>query len=57
METGIIPPTINLINQDENCTLNYVPNKAIKADLNIVMSNNFGFGGTNGSIILKKFNK
>ena len=57
MEKGIIPPTINLINQDENCTLNYVPNKAIKADLNIVMSNNFGFGGTNGSIILKKFNK
>jgi len=54
LNEGIIPPTINLDNQDENCTLNYVPNKSIKADLNIVMSNNFGFGGTNGSIILKK---
>ncbi|MEA2017307.1 MAG: beta-ketoacyl-ACP synthase II [Campylobacterota bacterium] len=57
MEDGIIPPTINQIESDENCDLDYVPNVAIKADLNIIMSNSFGFGGTNGVIIMKKFAK
>ena len=57
MEDGIIPPTINQIESDENCDLDYVPNTARKAELNIVMSNSFGFGGTNGVIIMKKFNK
>jgi 3-oxoacyl-[acyl-carrier-protein] synthase II len=51
---GIIPPTINIINQDEECKLDYVPNVSRKAELEIVMSNNFGFGGTNGSVIFKK---
>ncbi|WP_320036012.1 beta-ketoacyl-ACP synthase II [Halarcobacter sp.] len=54
---GIIPPTINIQNQDEECTLDYVPDTAREATLDIVMSNNFGFGGTNGSIIFKKYNK
>ena len=57
MNEGIIPPTINLDNQDEKCELNYVPNKAIKAELNVVMSNNFGFGLTNCSVIFRKFSK
>jgi len=57
MQEGIIPPTINQIESDENCDLDYVPNKARKADLNIVMSNSFGFGGTNGVVIMKKFTK
>ena len=57
MEDGIIPPTINQIVADENCDLDYVPNSARKANLNIVMSNSFGFGGTNGVIIMKKYNK
>ncbi|MCK5294486.1 MAG: beta-ketoacyl-ACP synthase II, partial [Arcobacteraceae bacterium] len=57
MEDGIIPPTINQIEADENCDLDYVPNSARKANLNIVMSNSFGFGGTNGVIIMKKYNK
>jgi 3-oxoacyl-[acyl-carrier-protein] synthase II len=57
LNEGIIPPTINLDNQDSECELDYVPHTARKADLNVVMSNNFGFGGTNGSIILKKYNK
>ena len=55
MEKGIIPPTINQIESDENCELDYVPNKSRKADINTIMSNSFGFGGTNGTIILKKF--
>ena len=54
MRDGIIPPTINYENPDENCNLDYVPNKARKAELNTVMSNSFGFGGTNGVLIFKK---
>ncbi len=54
MRDGIIPPTINHITPDENCDLDYVPNKARKAELDIVMSNSFGFGGTNGVLIFKK---
>ena len=57
MEDSIIPPTINQIESDENCDLDYVANKARKSKLNIVMSNSFGFGGTNGVIIMKKFEK
>jgi 3-oxoacyl-[acyl-carrier-protein] synthase II len=57
MQEGIIPPTINQIESDENCDLDYVPNVARKADLNIVMSNSFGFGGTNGVVVLKKYTK
>ncbi len=51
---GVIPPTINYENKDPDCDLNYVPNHAIKKDLSIVMSNSFGFGGTNGVLIFKK---
>jgi len=57
LNEGIIPPTINIQNQDEICKLDLVPNKARKADLNVVMSNNFGFGGTNGSVIFKRYTK
>ncbi len=54
LRDGIIPPTINQTTPDEECNLNYVPNKAIKKDLNVVMSNTFGFGGTNGCVIFKR---
>jgi len=54
MREGIIPPTINHINPDPECDLDIVPNVARKADLNVVMSNSFGFGGTNGVVIFKK---
>lgn len=54
MRDGIIPPTINYTTPDENCDLDIVPNEARKAELNVVMSNSFGFGGTNGVVIFKK---
>ncbi|MCP4107783.1 MAG: beta-ketoacyl-ACP synthase II [Desulfobacteraceae bacterium] len=50
---GIIPPTINFENPGEECDLDYVPNTARKADVNIAMTNSFGFGGTNAALVLK----
>ena len=50
----ILPPTINLDNPGEGCDLDYVANTARDADVNVVMSNSFGFGGTNGTLIFKK---
>ncbi len=52
---GIIPPTINLDHPDEACDLDYVPNIARKTDVNTAMTNSFGFGGTNATLILKKY--
>lgn len=52
---GIIPPTINLENPSEECDLDYVPNKARKANIDIAMTNSFGFGGTNATLIIKKY--
>jgi 3-oxoacyl-[acyl-carrier-protein] synthase II len=52
----VIPPTINLDNPDPECDLDYVPHTAREARLDIVMSNSFGFGGTNGTLIFKKYN-
>lgn len=52
---GIIPPTINLDNPDPECDLDYVPYKAKKKEIRYAMTNSFGFGGTNSSLIFKKF--
>jgi 3-oxoacyl-[acyl-carrier-protein] synthase II len=52
---GIIPPTINYETPDPECDLDYVPNVARKAEVKIALSNSFGFGSTNGSLILGKF--
>jgi len=50
----VAPPTINLENQDSACDLDYVPHTARQMDITVSMSNSFGFGGTNGTLILKK---
>lgn len=56
LRDGIMPPTINYENPDPDCDLDYVPNTAREADLSTIMSNSFGFGGHNATIILGKFN-
>lgn len=56
LQEGIVPPTINLENQDpEVANLNYVPHKALKADLKYALTNSFGFGGHNASLLFKKY--
>jgi 3-oxoacyl-[acyl-carrier-protein] synthase II len=56
IHTGIIPPTINLHNQDPECDLNYTANEAQKKPIEYALNNSFGFGGTNSSLILKRYN-
>jgi 3-oxoacyl-[acyl-carrier-protein] synthase II len=53
--TGIIPPTINLHNPDPACDLDYVPNEARQATVNVALSNSMGFGGHNTSLIFKRY--
>jgi len=55
IQDGIIPPTINYEEPDPQCDLDYVPNAARRQPLNIAMSNAFGFGGTNATLVFKKF--
>ncbi|AXL33392.1 MULTISPECIES: beta-ketoacyl-ACP synthase II [Campylobacter] len=54
LRDGVVPPTINQLVKDNECDLDYVPNISRKVDLKVVMSNSFGFGGTNGCVVFKK---
>ncbi|MBA2654847.1 MAG: beta-ketoacyl-ACP synthase II [Gammaproteobacteria bacterium] len=54
MRDQVAPPTINLDNPDEGCDLNFIPKTAQEMKINIVLSNSFGFGGTNGSLLFKR---
>jgi 3-oxoacyl-[acyl-carrier-protein] synthase II len=51
---GLLPPTINLDDPDDGCDLDFVPHKARQAVVNVALSNSFGFGGTNGTLILRR---
>lgn len=55
LKNQIAPPTINLDNQDPECDLDYVPNVARDMSMNVALSNSFGFGGTNGTLVFKRF--
>ncbi|WP_035346828.1 beta-ketoacyl-ACP synthase II [Edaphobacter aggregans] len=55
MQHQIAPPTMNLVEADPQCRLNYVPNKPQPAKIDIALSNSFGFGGTNGSLVFKRW--
>ncbi|WP_203300442.1 beta-ketoacyl-ACP synthase II [Marinobacter sediminum] len=52
---GLLPPTINLDNPDEGCDLDFVANKSRKSDVRVALSNSFGFGGTNGTLIFRRY--
>jgi 3-oxoacyl-[acyl-carrier-protein] synthase II len=52
---GVVPPTINIDNQDPDCDLDYTPNTARERELEAGLSNSFGFGGTNGTVVFKRF--
>ena len=54
LNEGVIPPTIHLDEQDENCDLNCVPNTAVEADITLALSNSLGFGGHNACLAFRK---
>ena len=53
MENGVVPPTINIENLDPECDLDVTPNKAKERAIRVAMSNSFGFGGTNATLVFK----
>ena len=55
VERGMLPPTINYEKPDPECDLDYIPNEAREADIRIAVSNSFGFGGHNASIVIARF--
>ncbi len=57
IDRGVLPPTINLENPDPECDLDYIPNTARKSQVEVTMSNSFGFGGTNACLIFRKYRK
>ena len=56
IQTGIVPPTINLDHPDPECDLDYVPNQAREMKVDAILNNSFGFGGHNASLVARRFN-
>jgi 3-oxoacyl-[acyl-carrier-protein] synthase II len=54
LEHGVMPPTINYRSPDAECDLDYVPNQARSSDIRIALSNSFGFGGVNASLVFRR---
>ena len=57
LDRGVLPPTINLEKPDPECDLDYIPNTARKVQVDVAMSNSFGFGGTNACLVFRRFRK
>jgi 3-oxoacyl-(acyl-carrier-protein) synthase len=56
LETGVLPPTINYEHPDPDCDLDYIPNESREVKVDAVISNSFGFGGHNASLLITRFN-
>ncbi len=57
LQNQILPPTINLDNADPECRLDYVPNKPISHSFDVAVSNSFGFGGINATLVIRRWNE
>jgi 3-oxoacyl-[acyl-carrier-protein] synthase II len=57
LQRGVIPPTINYENPDPDCDLDYVPNVSRKAEVKVALSNSFGFGGTNATLVFRRYDQ
>jgi 3-oxoacyl-[acyl-carrier-protein] synthase II len=57
IQRGVIPPTINYENPDPDCDLDYVPNVSRNAEVKVALSNSFGFGGTNGTLVFRRYDR
>ena len=55
IDRGVLPPTINYDDPDPECDLDYIPNESRDADVRVAVSNSFGFGGHNATIVLRRF--
>ena len=55
IKAGIVPPTINLEHPDPECDLDYVPNEARETDVTVGISNSFGFGGHNATLVFRQY--